>query len=100
MAAKALMGELADTKQQLATARSFESHLGNAETALELIADESIGQDPGRAAHDLTDGSRCTSVPGHTRLAATIQRITGSAFLSWLYSRVSLKPRCSMNHPT
>ena len=47
MAAKALMGELADTKQQLATARSFESHLGNAETALELIADESIGQDPG-----------------------------------------------------
>ena len=45
-AAKAVMADLADAKDQLETARRFESHLGDAETALEMIADPSIGQDP------------------------------------------------------
>lgn len=46
-AAKAIMAELADAKDQLATAKAFVAHLEDAETALEMIADESIGQDPG-----------------------------------------------------
>lgn len=46
-AAKAVMAALADAKEQLAVAEAFKSHLGDAETALEMIADESIGQDPG-----------------------------------------------------
>ena len=46
VAAKAVMADLADAKDQLETARRFESHLGDAETALEMIADPSIGQDP------------------------------------------------------
>ena len=46
VAAKAVMADLADAKEQLETARRFESHLGDAETALEMIADPSIGQDP------------------------------------------------------
>ena len=39
-AAKAVMAELADAKDQLAEARAFASYLGDAETALELLADE------------------------------------------------------------
>jgi len=45
-AAKTVMAALAEAKEQLAVAGAFESHLGDAETALEMMADASIGHDP------------------------------------------------------
>lgn len=54
--AKTLMAELSDVKEQLETARAFSNRLGDAETALEMLAEMSGSADAGvGSAADATD---------------------------------------------